>query len=73
MVFDKTGTGVVLFYDIIEDDRGGLAIDQLSEEITHCELLTNVRDFAVTAIDNKVYVSGGFDMTDESPVNALIV
>lgn len=73
MVFDKTGTGVVLSYDVTEEEGRGPLVDHHSEEVGTCELLNNVRDFAVTAIGSKIYVSGGYDMRDESPVNALIM
>ncbi|XP_067943106.1 kelch-like protein 41 [Watersipora subatra] len=72
MVIDKTATGLIIFYDLLEDDHG-VTVDQPSRETQTCDLLSSIRDFAVASIDNKVYVSGGLDVIDESPVNALIV
>lgn len=70
MVLDKTGTGEIVWYNLT---AGNPPLHIQNSERTTCELLAGLQHFAIATIDNKVYVSGGFDSKDGAPVGSLLV
>lgn len=70
MVFDKTGSGEILWYNI---SIGSPALYKQTAELTTCELLVGLQNFAIAVSDNNVYVSGGFDIKDGGAVTSLLM
>jgi len=70
VIFDKTGKGTARIHRLKTDP---LTFHQQECDHLANKMLQGVRDFALTAEGNLVYISGGFDINTGKSINDLIV
>lgn len=71
MVLDNsTGSGDIVWYNIT---AGAPPLYKQASKKSTCEMLIGLQKFAVVSFCNKVFVSGGFDTKDGSPVASLLM